>query len=66
MSAEIIEKSTRFLRDVKLELGKVTWPSRQDVRGATIVVIVVVLIIAFFIGLVDFIIVKAQELLFLG
>jgi len=66
MSAEIIEKSTRFLRDVRLELGKVTWPTRQDVRGATIVVIIVVLIIAFFIGLVDFFIVKAQDLLFLG
>jgi preprotein translocase subunit SecE len=66
MAAEIIEKSTRFLKDVKLELTKVSWPSREDVRGATIVVIIVVLIIAFFIGLIDFVITKVENLLFLG
>ncbi|MBU1626065.1 preprotein translocase subunit SecE, partial [bacterium] len=29
-----------FLKDVRGELRKVTWPTRQDVIGSTIVVIV--------------------------
>ena len=66
MSSAIIEKSTRFIRDVKVELTKVSWPTRDDVRGATVVVIIVVLIISFFIGLVDLIITKLQDVLFLS
>ena len=66
MATTFVEKGTRFLRDVKIELTKVSWPSRQDVRGATIVVIIVVLIIAFFIGFVDLVISRIENLLFLG
>jgi preprotein translocase subunit SecE len=66
MAAAFIDKSTRFLRDVKLELTKVSWPSKDDVKGATIVVIIVVLIISFFIGLIDLIITKLEDFLFLG
>jgi preprotein translocase subunit SecE len=66
MSNEMIDKSIRFLKDVRTELTKVSWPSRADVRGATIVVIIVVLIIAFFIGLVDLVISKLENLLFVG
>ena len=48
-----IEKSLQFLREVKVELKKVTWPSRKQTIGATAVVIVVVMIISFFLGVVD-------------
>jgi preprotein translocase subunit SecE len=65
MSSTIVEKSTRFIRDVKVELTKVSWPSRDDVRGATVVVIIVVLIISFFIGLIDLIITELGDILFL-
>ena len=66
MSSAILEKSARFLRDVKTELTKVSWPSKNDIKGATIVVIIVVLIISFFIGLVDLIIMRVEDLLFLA
>jgi len=66
MASMIVEKSTRFIRDVKIELTKVSWPSREDVRGATIVVIIVVLIISFFIGLIDLIITELGDFLLLG
>ncbi len=66
MPLSMLDKSTRFLRDVRIELAKVSWPSRDDVKGATIVVIIVVLIIAFFIGLVDLVISRLEDLLFLG
>ncbi len=46
-------KSLQFLREVKMELKKVTWPSRKQTIGSTVVVLVLVTIIAFFLGAVD-------------
>jgi len=43
----------QFLREVKIELGKVTWPTRKQTIGSTVVVIVFVFVIALFLGLVD-------------
>lgn len=43
----------RFLVDVKVELTKVSWPTRQELIGATWVVIAVTLIMAVYIGCVD-------------
>ena len=34
----------RFLKDVRIELGKVTWPTRKDLIQSTIVVLVAVAI----------------------
>ncbi len=48
-----IDKSVQFLREVKVELKKVTWPSRKQTMGSTVVVIVLVTIISLFLGLVD-------------
>ena len=42
-----------FLKDVRVESAKVSWPSRNELRDSTIVVIVTVLIVATFIGIVD-------------
>ncbi len=50
----IVQKSIQFLREVKVELKKVTWPSRKQTMGSTIVVIVLVVIISMFLGVVDF------------
>lgn len=49
----IVQKSVQFLREVKIELKKVTWPTRKQTFGSTIVVIVLVMIISLFLGLVD-------------
>lgn len=49
-----IEKSMQFLREVKVELKKVAWPTRKQTVGSTVVVIILVMIIAFFLGGVDF------------
>jgi preprotein translocase subunit SecE len=51
---EYVEKVTTFLQDVHAETKKVTWPSRKDVLGSTLVVIVAVFIIAGFLGIIDF------------
>jgi preprotein translocase subunit SecE len=43
----------QFFREVKVELTKVTWPSRKQTIGSTVVVIVFVFIISLFLGVVD-------------
>jgi preprotein translocase subunit SecE len=52
-SDNFIDKSMQFLREVKIELKKVTWPSRKQTMGSTVVVIVLVVIISAFLGFVD-------------
>jgi preprotein translocase subunit SecE len=49
----IFDKAIQFLREVKIELKKVTWPSRKQTVGSTVVVIILVIIISLFLGLVD-------------
>ncbi|MBT9440116.1 MAG: preprotein translocase subunit SecE [Desulfobacterales bacterium] len=48
-----LQKSLQFLREVKVELKKVTWPTRKQTIGSTLVVIILVMIISFFLGIVD-------------
>jgi preprotein translocase subunit SecE len=50
---EKFEAAKQFLREVKTELKKVTWPSRKDTLSGTLVVLVAVFIIAIFLGVVD-------------
>lgn len=47
-------KVTQFFKEVRVELGKVTWPSRDELIGSTIIVIVLSLIMSAYIGLLDF------------
>jgi len=49
----IFGKAAQFLREVKVELKKVTWPSRKQTIGSTVVVIALVMIISIFLGAVD-------------
>jgi preprotein translocase subunit SecE len=48
-----IESAKQFLREVKTELKKVTWPSRKDTLSGTAIVLVTVFILAIFLGVVD-------------
>jgi preprotein translocase subunit SecE len=48
-------KLNAFLGNVKAELQKVTWPSKKDTYGSTMVVIVVVMFCAVYLGVVDMI-----------
>jgi preprotein translocase subunit SecE len=51
---EYVAKVTTFLQEVQAETKKVTWPSRRDTLGSTLVVIVAVFVIAGFLGIIDF------------
>ena len=45
----------RYLRETVAELRKVTWPTRQEARQLTTVVVIVVIVMAIALGLVDYI-----------
>ena len=53
MVKETYEKAVQALRDVRSELRKVTFPSRKETLASTVVVIVVTVVLAFFLGGVD-------------
>jgi preprotein translocase subunit SecE len=42
-----------FLRDVKAELKKVTWPARQEIYSTTIVVIIASVFFGFYLFFMD-------------
>lgn len=48
-----VDQALQFLREVKIELKKVAWPSRKQAVGSTIVVVILVLLVSFFLGVVD-------------
>ena len=48
-----IDKGLQFLREVKIELKKVVWPTRKQTIGSTVVVLILTMIIALFLGLID-------------
>jgi preprotein translocase subunit SecE len=43
----------QFLKEVKIEMKKVTWPTKKEAIGSTSVVIILVILIAIFLGFVD-------------
>ena len=53
-------KLIRFLREVKLEMKKVSWPNRKEIWGSTGVVIVNVLVVALYLGLLDLVFQKVM------
>ena len=47
-------RASDYLRDVQMELKKVTWPTRKQTAGTTLVVIILVFIVAVFLGIFDY------------
>ena len=56
-------KFTNFFKDVKVELKKVSWPTRNELIGSTAVVIVAVALLGAIIGIWDFILSRAINFL---
>jgi preprotein translocase subunit SecE len=54
----------QFLVEVWSELKKTTWPGRNEVYGTTVVVVVTVLLCAFYLWVVDLILNKSMEVVF--
>jgi preprotein translocase subunit SecE len=61
---KFIEKLKVFFKEVRLEMSKVTWPTRAELKDSTIVVIVSCLVISAFIGTVDYFLYSLVRLAF--
>ncbi|PIT90830.1 MAG: preprotein translocase subunit SecE [Candidatus Komeilibacteria bacterium CG10_big_fil_rev_8_21_14_0_10_41_13] len=58
----MFKKIGNYLKDSKAELQKVIWPSRQQTKNHTLLVIGISLAVAVFLGVVDLILNKILEL----
>ena len=61
---KLIERLKIFLKEVRLEMSKVTWPTRAELKDSTIVVIISCLVISVFIGAVDWVLYSLVRLAF--
>lgn len=50
---EWLRRVRQFFREVVAEFKKVTWPTRREVANSTAVVIIVVFVVALYLGVVD-------------
>ncbi|MBN1824383.1 MAG: preprotein translocase subunit SecE [Endomicrobiales bacterium] len=60
---EWLRNAVQFVKEAIGELKKVTWLSKKEVLASTIVVILLVSIIALFVGFADFILSKILAIL---
>lgn len=45
----------KYFQDTRAELRRVTWPTRDETRNLTSIIVVVTLLMAFFLGTLDYI-----------
>jgi preprotein translocase subunit SecE len=57
-------RSVEFLKEVRAELKKVSFPTREEVVATTIVVIVTSVVFAIYLGIADMLISRGYESLF--
>ena len=48
-----LARLNRFVSDVKNEFGKIVWPTKKQTTGSTVVVVVLVSLLSFYLGAVD-------------
>ncbi len=60
----MIEKFKTFLIDTKNELKKVTWPTKDELKESTRVVIVASFLLTVFIGVIDQILSRIIKVIF--
>src|SRR4030042_5763424 len=56
--SRMVRVSLQFLRESRTELKKVKWPTRKELLASTAVVVGLTLLISFFLGLIDFGLIK--------
>lgn len=59
----MIGRIKKFLFEVKEELKKVSWSTKEELIGTTWVVIVITSLLAIFVGIIDFIFSKFLTLI---
>ncbi|MDD4940626.1 MAG: preprotein translocase subunit SecE [Candidatus Omnitrophica bacterium] len=60
----MIKRISTFLSEVRGELAKVSWSTREELMGSTAVVLVFTALMAAFIGITDFVLSFALRFIF--
>ena len=58
----VLAKANKFLQEVKVELGKVTWPVRKETVATTWIVVVIIMLISFYLGACDIVLTKLMRI----
>jgi preprotein translocase subunit SecE len=58
----MISKITKFFNDVKVEMAKVAWPTREELINSTMIVAVVSLLFTAFIFVADLVLSRVIQL----
>ncbi|MCF6096168.1 preprotein translocase subunit SecE [Thermovorax subterraneus] len=58
-----LKRSNKFIKEVRSELKKVTWPTKDELVSSTIVVIVSVALVSGFIWIVDSVLLNILKLI---
>jgi len=59
----MFDKIAQFLKEFRVEMKKVTWPTRKEVVASTGVVLLVVLFVSSYLSIADFVFSKLLKLL---
>jgi preprotein translocase subunit SecE len=59
----VLAKANKFLQEVKVELGKVTWPARKETVATTWIVVVIIVLISLYLGACDVVLAKLMRLI---
>ena len=60
----MLRKIANFVQDVKQEMAKVSWPTKDQLKGQTLIVIAVSLFFALFIFVVDHLLARLLSFLY--
>jgi preprotein translocase subunit SecE len=61
-----VEKLKKYFKETLAEMRKMTWPTKDELIGSTIVTIVVSILVSIFIGVVDYLLNGGIHLIFRG
>jgi preprotein translocase subunit SecE len=51
--SKYIDTSMRYIKEVRVEMAKVVWPTWIELRGSTILVIILSVFFAAYVGIID-------------
>jgi preprotein translocase subunit SecE len=60
----MLDKVKNYLAETRIELKKVTWPNKGELKDATRVVVVASILLTIFIGIVDQILTQVIKLVY--
>lgn len=58
-----MKKALGYIGEVKLEMAKVTWPKRDEVVKLTLIVLAISIVVAAYVGGLDYLFTKLLEII---